>query len=83
MRVPVRLLVAAILLLAFLLSDVGEAPALPLAEASGAQVTSDDGMKVARRRSRRPRPRPSPRPRPRRPVVPRYAGPPASSSTPS
>ena len=64
MRVPVRLLVAAILLLAFLLSDVGEAPALPLAEASGAQVTSDDGMKVARRRKRRKRRKTRPKPEP-------------------
>ena len=64
MRVPVRLLVVAMALLAFLLSDVGEAPALPLLETSGARVTSDEGMKVARRRKRRKRRKTRPKPEP-------------------
>ena len=70
MRVPVRLLVVAMALLAFLLSDVGEAPALPLAGTSGAQVTSDDELRIARRRKRRkrrktrPKPEPAPAPEP-------------------
>ena len=64
MRVSVRLLVVATALLAFLLSDVGEAPALPLEKTSGAQVSSDEGMKVARRRKRRKRRKTRPKPEP-------------------
>ena len=75
MRVTVRLLVAAILLLAFLLSDVGEAPALPLARTSGAQVTSDDELRTARRRKRRKRRKTRPKPEP----VPEPAAEPATA----
>ena len=64
MRVSVRLLVVATAMLAFLLSDVGEAPALPLEKTSGAQVSSDEGMKVARRRKRRKRRKTRPKPEP-------------------
>jgi hypothetical protein len=66
-------LAVAILLLAFLLSDVHEAPALPLAQTSGAQVKSDDGMKVARRRKRRKRRKTRPKPEPEPAVEPAAA----------
>jgi hypothetical protein len=66
MRGFVRLMVVATALLAFFLSDVGEA--LPVAQPSAARVKSDDGTKVARRRKRRPsrkaRPKPAPAPEP-------------------
>jgi hypothetical protein len=55
MRVPLRLLIAALALTAFLLADAGEAPALPMAKTSGALVTVDEGTQVARRRKRRKR----------------------------
>jgi hypothetical protein len=64
MRVPLRLLIAALALTAFLLADAGEAPALPMAKTSGALVTVDEGTQVARRRKRRKRRRTRPKPKP-------------------
>lgn len=87
MRLPVRLLVVAMTLLAFLLSDVGEAPALPLIKTSEARVTGDEGMKVARRRKRRkrrkarPKPEPAPEPEPEPAAEPAAA--PAGAGGPS
>ncbi len=64
MRVPTRLLIAAMTLLAFLLVDAGEVPALPLAKTSGVQAIGDDGTQVARRRKRRKRRKTRPKPKP-------------------
>jgi hypothetical protein len=66
MRNLTKLLVVFMALFAFLLSDVGEA--LPVAQPE-AQITEDDGQKVARRRKKRrrrrkTRPKPPPPPEP-------------------
>lgn len=62
MRVPFRLLVVAMALFAFLLSDPGAA--LPVAGHSTAQITKEEGWKVARRRKRSPRRKARPKPKP-------------------
>jgi hypothetical protein len=56
-----KLLVVFMALFAFLLSDAGEA--LPVAQPE-AQITEDDGQKVARRRKKRRRRRKKTRPKP-------------------
>jgi hypothetical protein len=68
MRIPIRLVIVAMVLGAFLLADTSEA--LPVANPSTATVSSDDVVKVARRRKRRkrrkarPKARPAPEPEP-------------------
>lgn len=57
----VRMLIVLMALFAFLVSDVGEA--VPLVQPE-AQMTNDDGQKVARRRKRRQRRKTRPKPPP-------------------
>jgi hypothetical protein len=65
-------------LLAFLLADVGEAPALPLIKTSGVRMAGAEGTKIARRRKRpkrrKARPKPEPVPEPAAEPAPAPAG---------
>ena len=82
MRCPLKLLVVAVALFAFLLSDEGAAE-LPLATPTGPHITEDDRVKVARRRKRRKRrkTRPKPEPAPEPAAEPAAAPSAASGST--
>ena len=77
MRVALKLLVVFMALFAFLLSDMGEA--LPVAQ-PGAQMTEDDGLRIARRRKkRRKRRKTRPKPPPPEPAAAEPAAAPAGA----